>query len=335
MESRLRLVCTDVFVCTKECVRGSKYVSRSMRMCLCVCMSIAVWVLHVCGSVHVYKPVCVCVCVCACVCVHVNAHRSITKSYLTFWDPMDCSTTGLPVPHHLPEFIQVHVYWIGDAIQSSHPLPPSSSFGFDLSQHACPQKLWVGVYLCVHVYVQQEHSGCGLCSIRPSHLQDVLPEETQDHLASIVDITSAEGWRSHDGRAALRQRPDLTAVSSSTSLPIMLLFLLCWPLRRHHLWAIFSTPPMLTVYFSSPCSGGHAPGSRGLSVVQGGHWNTLMPWGPQPPHLGLHGSQAAHGGPRILSPIGWFFSVFLPSPSAETLYHQPCEHRIWREWTNE
>ena len=108
-----------------------------------------------------------------------------------------------------------------------------------------------------------------------------------------------------------------------------LLFLLCWPLRRHHLWAIFSTPPMLTVYFSSPCSGGHASGSRGLSVVQGGHWNTLMPWGPQPPHLGLHGSQAAHGGPRILSPVGWLFSVFLPSPSAETLCHQPCKHRIW------
>ena len=29
---------------------------------------------------------------------------------------------GLPVPHYLPEFAQVHVHWIGDAVQPSHPL---------------------------------------------------------------------------------------------------------------------------------------------------------------------------------------------------------------------
>ena len=40
--------------------------------------------------------------------------------------PNDCSTQGLPVPHHLPEFAQVHVHWIGDAIQPSHLLSPSS-----------------------------------------------------------------------------------------------------------------------------------------------------------------------------------------------------------------
>ena len=39
---------------------------------------------------------------------------------------MDCSTPGLPVPHHLQEFAQVHVYCISDAIQPSHPLMPSS-----------------------------------------------------------------------------------------------------------------------------------------------------------------------------------------------------------------
>ena len=37
---------------------------------------------------------------------------------------MDCSLPGFPVPHHLLEFAQVHVHWIGDAIQSSHPLSP-------------------------------------------------------------------------------------------------------------------------------------------------------------------------------------------------------------------
>ena len=37
---------------------------------------------------------------------------------------MDWSTPALPVPHHLPEFIQIHVqvyvHWISDAIQPSH-----------------------------------------------------------------------------------------------------------------------------------------------------------------------------------------------------------------------
>ena len=47
----------------------------------------------------------------------------------------DCSTPGLPVPHHLPEFTQVHVHCISDAIQASHPLPPSSTFSFNLSQN--------------------------------------------------------------------------------------------------------------------------------------------------------------------------------------------------------
>ena len=34
---------------------------------------------------------------------------------------MDCSMPGIPV-HQLPEFIQTHVHWVGDAIQPSHPL---------------------------------------------------------------------------------------------------------------------------------------------------------------------------------------------------------------------
>ena len=38
---------------------------------------------------------------------------------------MDCSTPGFPVLHHLPEFAQTHVHWVGDAIQPFHPLSPS------------------------------------------------------------------------------------------------------------------------------------------------------------------------------------------------------------------
>ena len=53
----------------------------------------------------------------------------------TLWDPMDGSTPGFSVLLYLLEFAQVHVYWVGDTIQSSHPLPPLSPFAFNLSQH--------------------------------------------------------------------------------------------------------------------------------------------------------------------------------------------------------
>ena len=35
---------------------------------------------------------------------------------------MDCRTAGFPVLHYPPEFAQIHVYWVGDAIQPSYPL---------------------------------------------------------------------------------------------------------------------------------------------------------------------------------------------------------------------
>ena len=56
---------------------------------------------------------------------------------------MDCSTLGLPVLYHLPEFAQIHVHWVSDAIQPSHPLLPPSPFALNLPKH---QDLfqWVG-----------------------------------------------------------------------------------------------------------------------------------------------------------------------------------------------
>ena len=31
-------------------------------------------------------------------------------------DLVDCSTPGFPVLHYLPEFAQIHIHWVGDAI---------------------------------------------------------------------------------------------------------------------------------------------------------------------------------------------------------------------------
>ena len=65
------------------------------------------------------------------------------KSCPILCHPVDSSTPGFPVLHHLLEFAHTHVLQVGDAIQPPHPLSPPSLPAFSLSQH---QGLfqWVG-----------------------------------------------------------------------------------------------------------------------------------------------------------------------------------------------
>ena len=91
---------------------------------------------------------------------------SITQSCPTLWDPMDCSTPGLPVHHQLLQFTQTHVHWVGDAIQPSHLLLCPSPPVLNLSQH---QGLfqWVnsshqvakGLEFSFNISPSNEHSG--------------------------------------------------------------------------------------------------------------------------------------------------------------------------------
>ena len=60
---------------------------------------------------------------------------SVAQSCLTLCHPMDFSMPGLPVHHQLPEFTQIHVLWVGDDIQPSHPLSSPSPTTFNLSQY--------------------------------------------------------------------------------------------------------------------------------------------------------------------------------------------------------
>ena len=46
---------------------------------------------------------------------------SVAQLCPTLCDPMNHSTPGLPVHHHLPEFTQTHVHRVRDASQPSHP----------------------------------------------------------------------------------------------------------------------------------------------------------------------------------------------------------------------
>ena len=60
---------------------------------------------------------------------------SVAQSCPTLCDPMNRSTPGLPVHHHLLEFTQTHVHRVCDAIQPSHPWSSPSPPAPNPSQH--------------------------------------------------------------------------------------------------------------------------------------------------------------------------------------------------------
>ena len=119
---------------------------------------------------------------------------SVTQSCLTLYDPMNCSTPGLPIHHQLPEFTQTHVHRVGDAIQPFHPLLSPFPLAPNPSQH---QSLfqWVSSLHQVVKYwsfsfsinLPNEHSG--LISFRMDWL-DLLA--VQGTLKSLLQHHSSE-----------------------------------------------------------------------------------------------------------------------------------------------
>ena len=80
---------------------------------------------------------------------------------------MDCSTPGLPTPHYLPEFAQVHVHGVSDSIQPSIPsVIPFSS---------CPQS-----FPTSGSFQMSQFFASGGQSIRVSASASVLPVNIQD-----------------------------------------------------------------------------------------------------------------------------------------------------------
>ena len=105
----------------------------------------------------------------------------VAQSCLTLCDPMDCSTSGFPVHHQLPELTQSHVHWVGDAIQPFHPLLTPSPPTFNLSLHQ-------GLFQWVSFFTS------GGQSIRVSASVSVLLMNTQDWfplgLAELISLQS-------------------------------------------------------------------------------------------------------------------------------------------------
>ena len=82
----------------------------------------------------------------------LSCYCLVVKLGLTLCNPRDCSIPGFPGLPYFPEFPQMHVHWVCDAIQPSHPLSSPSPPAFNLAQH---QGLfqWVGSLWDVLFYV--------------------------------------------------------------------------------------------------------------------------------------------------------------------------------------
>ena len=74
----------------------------------------------------------------------------------------DCSTPGFPVYHQLPELTQIHLHWISDTIQPSHPLlspSPLQSFpASGLVLHICWPK-YLSFSFSFNINPSNEYSG--------------------------------------------------------------------------------------------------------------------------------------------------------------------------------
>ena len=66
---------------------------------------------------------------------HASQFSSVAQPCPTLCDPVNHSTPGLPVYHQLPEFTQIHLHRVSDAIQPSHPLSSPSPPAHNPSQH--------------------------------------------------------------------------------------------------------------------------------------------------------------------------------------------------------
>ena len=122
---------------------------------------------------------------------------SVAQSCLTFCDPMNCSTPGLPVHHQLPEFTQIHAHRIGDAIHQSHPLSSPSPPAPNPSQH---QGLFQWVNSSHEVArvleFQLQHQSPGLISFRMDWLDLLAIQGTLKSLLQHHNSNASILWRS-------------------------------------------------------------------------------------------------------------------------------------------
>ena len=132
---------------------------------------------------------------------------SVAQSYPTLCDPMNRSTPGLPVHHHLPEFTQTHVH------PSSHfilcrpllllpSIPPSIRvFSNESTLHIRWPKYWSFIF---NISPSNKHPGVislgwtGCISLQSKGLSRVFSNTTvQKHQSFSAQLSSQSNFHIH------------------------------------------------------------------------------------------------------------------------------------------
>ena len=126
---------------------------------------------------------------------------SETQLCPTLCKPMNCSNPGLPVHHQLPQSTQTHVYWVGDAIQPSHPLLSPSPPALSLSHHQglfkwVSSSHWWPKYWSFSFINSSSNEHPGLISFRMDWLDLLAVQGTLKSLFQYHSSKASILWRS-------------------------------------------------------------------------------------------------------------------------------------------
>ena len=132
---------------------------------------------------------------------------------------MDHSTPGFPVLHHLPEFAQIHVYWVSDAIQLS-----SSVTLFSSCLQFFPAS---GPFLMSQFFASGGQSIGTLASVLPMNIQGWFPLG----LTSLISLQSKELSRVFSNTTVQKHQYFSTQPSSRSKFHIC-----TWLLKKPLLW---------------------------------------------------------------------------------------------------
>ena len=128
--------------------------------------------------------------------MHSVQFSSVAQSCPTLWDPMNCSTPGLPVHHKLPELAQAHVH----RSQWCHPTMSSSVVPFS----SCLQSFPASGF-----FQMSQFFASGGQSTRVSASASVLPKKSQGWSPS-----EWTGWISSQSKGLSRVFSNTTVQTS-------------------------------------------------------------------------------------------------------------------------
>ena len=152
-------------------------------------------------------------CLCCC---------SVTKSFLILCSPMNCNTTSFPVLYYLPEFVQIHIPWVSDAILTI-------SFSAILYSSCTQSSQASGSFPVSQVFASggQRIGASVSASVLPMNIQDWFPLG----LTALISLQSKELSRVFSSTTVWKHQFFNTQPSLGSNSHIRI-----WPLEKPWLW---------------------------------------------------------------------------------------------------